>query len=273
MMGLKAGDVVKSGISRLTATNGLMFTGLFFIVGLLGVIVLNSFLAATGRMLDDPAVSHHVIQQIGATVPAPVIGVLWAGLIVVGAAMNIAALRTFVSDETDVIPTAHFQRNIGFAVANMIAGGLLFLAAIILTVGAGGLLLAMGFIIAWPTFGLVGVPFIALGVFLTVSLWFFDVYIAVDDQNFYNALRASWRTTAGNRFSLFLIGVSVMMLSTVIDAAFIPVHAVVSVESALQPAGLQSELVSALPSAIGLVLMHTITAQAYNALNALESDG
>lgn len=244
-MDLSPGDVLKDGINRVTATNGLMFIGLFTIVGVLGVVLLNSLLAATGAMADDPAVSHPVIQEIGAAMPAIGIGIVWLALIAVSASINIAALRTFVSGERDVIPTTYFKHNIAFAVANLIIGGVLFAAGMLV-----GLLLLV-------------IP----GIFLAVSLWFFDVYIAVEDENFLDAFAASWHLTSGHRFSLFLIGLGVILIGVVVDLAFTPVHALVSAGSALQPTGLTAELVSMVPQSIGLVVTYATTAAAYNALN------
>lgn len=120
--------------------------------------------------------------------------VLGVGLLVV----SIAAIRVFVSDETERLPREYFTQNMGWAAINFVIGAIVF-----------GIIVALGF-----------VALIIPGIFLLVALAFWTVYVAVEDQNFITAFRSSWGLTRGYRFRLFVLGVAVLLLTAIVNLVF-----------------------------------------------------
>ena len=107
-------------------------------------------------------------------------GVLLFATMIVSTVVGIGVLRTFVSDETERVPLENFTRNVVMALLNLLLGGIAY--AIILVAGF------MAFIIP--------------GFFLLVSLYFWNVFVIVEDQNFVEAFKSSWNLTQGNRLEL-----------------------------------------------------------------------
>ncbi|MFB9809485.1 hypothetical protein ACFFQF_32425 [Haladaptatus pallidirubidus] len=83
---------------------------------------------------------------------------------------------------------------------------------------------AINFVIGGIIFGIiVALGFVALivpGIFLLVTLAFWTVYVAVEDQNFIKAFRSSWGLTRGYRLNLFVLGVTVTLLILLVNLVF-----------------------------------------------------
>lgn len=109
--------------------------------------------------------------------------------------LNIGLLRAFVKKEN--LSRKLFTENILSASLNTILGGILF-----------GLAVGIGFLLLF-------VP----GIFLLVSLLFWTIYVAVENQNFIEGMKSSWNLTKGNRIDLFLLGF--FLVFTMMIASFI----------------------------------------------------
>lgn len=226
-MALDIIGVLQGGIERTVARNGLLFVGLFFALG-----VLNTFVSiplggtpGTGPPAD------------GAPFLAAAVGLLAS---LASAIVFIAALRTFTSDETERIPREYATRNLVWALLNLLIGGIIF----VLVVG----------------FGLVAL--VVPGLFLLVSLFFWNVFVVVEDQNFIEGFRNSWGLTSGHRLRLFGLGVLVFIVTVAVNFVFgIPLLIDSLVGSIITQAG----------SAITTVFTIATIAAAYNRLTGFET--
>ncbi len=152
----------------------------------------------------------------------------------------IAALRTFVSDETETIPREFVRRNIGVVALNMIVGGIVFA----LLVGIGSVFLL--------------VP----GLFLLVSLYYWSVFVTVEEQNVIQAFRSSWLLTRGSRLRLFGLGVAVFAIAVVFNA-------LVGLPAVLL-GGLLGVVLTQVAGAVVLVFTIATTARAYDQLRHID---
>lgn len=248
-MGLDITGLLTTGIRRMIARNGLMFIAILLPLAPLTVVVSNATLAAAGIMSTNPAVSHPVIQQVANMFPTAALGLFWFVLYIAGVVLNIAMLRTFVTDEETTIPTDNFTRNIGSATVHFILAGLVVLVSVLT-----GLLLLI-------------IP----GIFFLVSFWFFDVFIAAEDRNAIDALKGSWQLTKGRRLPLFALGVGVALIYLAIDLLFLPLYVVTG--AGFLGEGLYYELINSASTAVGTVFMLATTAETYNVLqDSIDSD-
>lgn len=197
--------VVSDGYERTVARNGLLFVGIFYLLSLLDGLFSPAQTRPTA--LPDPMAGPGPgpVPAEGMQPYAPSLGLSpgLAGLLslllaVVSIVVTIGALRTFVSDETERIPRENFGHNLLWAGLNLVAGGLVF-----------GIVVGIGFV-------LLLIP----GFFLLVSLFFWEVYVAAEDQNFVEGFRNSWQLTGGHRLRLFGLGVVVVVLSMLVSIAF-----------------------------------------------------
>ncbi|WP_227777716.1 hypothetical protein [Haladaptatus pallidirubidus] len=188
-------SMLKQGYSRSIKRNGLMLMGIIFVIsvlnGVLGVGV-DRWVArqqlTTGSVQADPTL---LVPPLGASIVSLVLGI---ALLVV----SIAAIRVFVSDETERLPREYFTRNMVWATINLFIGAIVF-----------GIIVALGL-----------VALIVPGIFLLVTLAFWTVYVAVEDQYFIEAFRSSWGLTRGYRINLFVLGVAVVLLTALINLVF-----------------------------------------------------
>jgi MFS family permease len=192
-MSLQILDTAERGIRRAGTRTGLLFMAVLFVVGLAGALLDVGLGRLVAVQFDpaDPAAFEFVAPTLGVATLSFLVGVL--SLVVV-----IAAIRTFVSDETESLPAAAFTRRMGWAWLNAFVGAIVF-----------GLVVALGF-----------VAFVVPGVFLAVALAFWTVFVAVEDRNFLSAMRESWALTRGNRLNLFALGVVVFLVSLAVSIAF-----------------------------------------------------
>lgn len=198
-MPVDIGRAVREGVERTTARNGLLFVGILFVVGILNGL----FSTEVTREVAMAPAGRPEFAQPGGYAPSlglsPVVaGALSVLLALVSVVVTLGMVRTFVSGETETIPTEHFSRNLLWAVLNLIVGSIVFGIA----VGIGLLVLV--------------VP----GLFLLVSLFFWNVYVIVEDQNFVEGFRNSWSLTAGRRLRLFGLGVVVAVIGLAINLVF-----------------------------------------------------
>lgn len=191
--------------------------------------------ARNGLILLGIAIALAISQALALVVwfgVSTTLGVLgFLVVAVLGVVFFVGAARTFASEETETLPRENFTRNLGWAVLNLIVG--------------------------WIAFGIVvGVGLIALvvpGLFLLVSLFFWNVHVVVEDEDVLEGFRYSWSLTEDHRLQLFGLGVVVTVIATVIPtiANVIPFVGVV-----LAP--------------VGLVFFYATAARTYVRLTELE---
>lgn len=240
-MSIDISAVLEGGYERTVAPTGLQFAGLFFLVSVLSALFTPELqsVAPEGMPAGDfaPAAGPQPYTPSLGLSPG-LAGVLSLPVAVVSLVVTLGALRTFVHGDTEEIPREHFRRNVGWAVVNLVVGGIVASLA----VGIGLVLLV--------------VP----GLFLLVSLLFWGIFVAVEDESFVDGFQHSWDLTGGHRLQLFGLGVVVVVVAGVVSIAF-------GIPAALLP-GLLGFLVETVGSALVTVFFLTSLAEAYNQLTA-----
>lgn len=201
-MSVDIGQALEEGGKRTIARNGLYFVATIWVLSVLNGLFSN---AIARQAMEGMPGAGQVGGPMGPPTVGPTLGLspTVAGVlsVVVGLAtlvVSAAALRTFVTEETETIPSEHFTRNLLWMLVNLIVGGVVF-----------GIIIVLGF-----------VALIVPGIFLLVSLFFWNVYVIVEDQNFIDGFRSSWAATKGNRIMLFVLGVVVAIVYFVVGAVF-----------------------------------------------------
>ncbi|WP_324663581.1 hypothetical protein [Haloarcula sediminis] len=108
-----------------------------------------------------------------------------------GGYLSIVAIRTFVAGDGGQFPPGAFTRNVPLALANAVVGGLVYS----LLIGLGTIALVVPGIIAY------------------VAFLFMLPYVAVEDRNFVDALRSSYRLSKGHWLVLFVLVVIVVSVA------------------------------------------------------------
>ncbi|WP_254761745.1 hypothetical protein [Natrinema marinum] len=217
-------DAMTDGFSRSTERNGLVFVAVFAVLA-----VLNALVVPTG--FNGEPVSG-LAGLVG--------GLLSFAIGLVTVAAVVVALRTFVSDETETIPREFRRRRLGMATLNAFVGTIVF----VLLVAFGSLFLL--------------VP----GLFLLVALYYWGVFVAVEDQNFVQAFRSSWGLTKGSRLRLFGLGLAVVTLGVLVNAT--------AVVPAVFLGDVAGVVLTQLVAAAVTVYSLATTARAYDQLRGLE---
>ena len=220
-------DALGEGVTLTLSRNGLM-------------LVLASYVLSAVSVLFLPIRTDPTVRTGASLTRSPVIGdsVALGALVtlvtgILSLYVAVVAYRTFVSGETDRLPADAVSRRPLWALANVFLGYLVF-----------GILVGIGIVLL-----------IIPGLFLLVALWFFDVYVAVEDESFVDALGSSWALTSGNRLRLFFLGVLVVIFTAVLEGIFAIPAAVLGDVPGL--------LVRQLGTSVGTVLAYATTAAAY----------
>lgn len=236
-------SVLKQGYSRTVKRNGLMLMGIIFVIS-----VINGVLGAgVDRWVEQQGFTAAGVQA-NPTILVPPLGaglvsvVLSIALLVV----SIAAIRVFVSNETERLPREFFTRNMVWAAVNVFVGMIVF-----------GIIVALGL-----------VALIVPGIFLLVTLAFWTVYVAVEDQNFVRAFRSSWGLTRGYRVRLLVLGVAVILLTILVNIAF----GFGEIASGSFAGNIVALVFAQAASAITTVFSTAVLARAYTELNAPDED-
>lgn len=220
-------NTMSDGFERTVQRNGLV------LVAVLAVLtVVNTLLASTA--MEPAGTADPAVGFLGFGM-----GLLSFVVAIASVVTMIVALRTFASGETEHIPRAFVRRNIGLATLNVIVGGIVF--AVIVALGS--------------------VLLVIPGLFLLVSLYYWSVFVAVEDQNFVRAFRSSWSLTRGSRLRLFGLGVAVVGLLFVVTA-------VVSIPAA--PFGIVGAIVTQTVGAGLTIYALATTVSAYDQLRTLD---
>lgn len=227
-------EALSDGFERTIQKNGLMLAGLYFVLGLITTSSSQTVISEYANLAATAAPS--TTGTLALPIPGAAAAVLMITSYLLSILLSIVAIRTLVSDATETIPSEFYSRNMPMAALNIIIGGLAY-----------GLIVVAGLI-----------ALIIPGIFLLVALYFWNVFVAVEDDNFIDALKNSWSLTDGNRLRLFALGFTVVVATGVFSSIL------------GFPSMLGLPLVGSILSQIGGALtgVFTIatTAQAYNQL-------
>ncbi|GAB3018494.1 hypothetical protein [Natronobiforma cellulositropha] len=185
-MSFSIADAVTRGIDRTLERNSAVLAAVFFVLATLSAFAVPAIVAP----FVDEALAGPLVLDIS---PA-LAGLLYVLAVVAMSATSVVALRVYVTEEREAIPEAYYREGIGFAVANLVVGGFVF-----------SILVTIGFVL-----------FILPGLFLLVALYYWTVFVAVEDDNFVSAMKRSWALTSGARWPLFGLGVVVVLLVTAV---------------------------------------------------------
>lgn len=220
-------NTMSDGFERTVQRNGLVLVAVLAVLTVVNTLLASTAMEPAGTA--DPAVGFLGVGM----------GLLSFVVAIASVVTMIVALRTFASGETEYIPRAFVRRNIGLATLNVIVGGIVF--AVIVALGS--------------------VLLVIPGLFLLVSLYYWSVFVAIEDQNFVRAFRSSWSLTRGSRLRLFGLGVAVVGLLFVVTA-------VVSIPAA--PFGIVGAIVTQTVGAGLTMYALATTVSAYDQLRTLD---
>jgi len=199
-MSVDISAVLEGGYERTIAPTGLQFAVIFYVISLL-----SALFSVGVEPVPADSIPGDMAPAGGGGPAGPslglspgIAGVLSLLLAIVSVVVTIAAIRTFVAGETETIPREFPRRNIAWAGVNFVVGGIVF--AIVVGVG----------------FVLLVIP----GLFLLVSLFFWTIFVAVEDENFVEGFQSSWQLTGGHRLVLFALGVIVVVVAIVVSVVF-----------------------------------------------------
>jgi hypothetical protein len=260
-MSLDIGAAVRDGASRLTTQSALLIVFAFFLVGLASTVVTQSLTVAIQESLLrvaeantaelDPAQVETLREQVqqaregspfAVGMPVSLAAALGLVTAIVAEAITLVAIRVFVGDVTGRIPGSLIRRNLPLATLNGFVGGIV-----------AGVLVALGLI-----------ALVLPGIFFYVSFLFVRQEIAIEDENFIEALAGAWELSRGNRFDLFGLAVVVVLVSVL---AFVPGLAFAGVSPVAGTA--VASVVSPLVTVFGVA----VTSRAYVQLKSPTDEG
>ena len=248
-MAIDIESIVRRGYERTVARNGLLLAGILYAISLLDAMfyvgldqqVVPDTGTAPGGMGPSPgAVATPPPISLG--LPTAVAGFLSLLLGIVALVVTIGAIRTLVSDETETLPREHFTQNLAWTALNLIVGGIVF-----------GIVVGLGLF-----------AFIVPGLFLLVSLFFWQVFVAVEDDSFVAGFGNSWSLTSGRRLRVFLLGVVGIVLALLVGIVF-------AIAGVILP-GVVGFLVEEAGSALVGVFILAAVAETYNQLVAANNE-
>ncbi|WP_247731452.1 hypothetical protein [Halovivax limisalsi] len=185
-------DALSEGVTHTLSRNGLLLVLASYLLSAVSVLFLPV------RTDPTPGTDVRVLRSpvIGDSVALGALVALVSGILSLYVA--IVAFRTFVSGATDRFPAGAVGHRPLWALVNVFVGYLVF-----------GVLVGIGFVLL-----------IVPGFFLLVSLWFFAVSVAVEDESFVEGLERSWALTSENRLPVFFLGVLVVLTTGVLGWLF-----------------------------------------------------
>lgn len=196
---------LKTGIERTKAKNGLILIGIFFIISLVSTIASQTRAAQAIQNLQGmpffeefgPAqefIAPGPLPLAFESLPSSLVSLMSLGSSIAFVVLAIVAFRVFASDAREEIPGESYS-NLLMPTINGIIGGIIF-----------GLVVGIGLILL-----------IIPGIYLLVSLAFFLIFIALEDESFIDALQSSWGLTKGRRLSVFLLLVALLVVNIVVS--------------------------------------------------------
>jgi len=242
-MSVDVADALRAGYERLGTPAGLQLVAVGFVVQLLGNVVSDSTIAQYPEAVPPGFPTEP--GPLAIELPANVLGALGIVSLITSLLFTLVALRTFVADARLTVPPESYGENLLWPTLHLFVGGIVFGAA----VGIGFVLL------------------IVPGLFLLVSLLFFQVYVATEDEGFFEAMRDSWSLASGDRFGLVLLFVGTVIVGFLVAFAFAVVA--VAVEGA---SPFVAGVVETVGSAVVLTYVLAVTVAAYNQLTGETPD-
>ncbi|MFB6244828.1 MAG: hypothetical protein ABEJ03_00595 [Candidatus Nanohaloarchaea archaeon] len=278
-MEIDIADAIKNGFGRTFEKTGLVLAGFYFMASILQTVFAGSVTKTLASEFGAATATSSSTSPLALSMPLFVSGPVLLVLSLASVVLTITALRTLVDDYTEKIPKELYTRNMGWNVANIVVGGIAFaliLAAAYLGPAVPGLLLigagASG--IGLGAAGLVGTLLaligtlagVALGTYLMVALYYWNVEVAVRDVSFTIGFRNSYEMTEGHRFRLFVLGLAVAIISALASSlgGVVSFAGELAGISGLEVAG---AIVSTLIGSFTGVFTLATLAQAYNQMN------
>lgn len=261
-MSLEIGDAVSRGFGKLTSTAGLQLAIIYVVVSVVTTVGSSTLTAELLEQLDS-------VPSAGTPSPLALpIGVAGgAAILLVGLlltlVLNVVILRTMAHDASALssIPndaTDSLVRRAAY----------LFLAGIVVVVVVASVPVLVGVVLALvsPLLGALVAFLLALtyGLFVSISLLFTQVFVAVEDEGPIGSLRASWRLSSGNRLSIFLLMLVLIVLSVVLSFVGL-------VPSLVSPA--LGSLVNALLTGVLNIFFTAVVVDAYLQLTGRPGEG
>lgn len=192
-MSLHIGDALSNGLAKLQTTVGLQLSGLYVVSLLLTALGANSMVIALAPELPQNAAPSFTLP-IGIAGGAALMLVGLLGTVVL-AVVVLRAVAHPVAD-LDSFPEG-LTRTLPKTLVFLLIAGLI-----------QGVLVAVGLVLL-----------IIPGLFVLVSLYFSQVYIAVEDQGPLEGLSSSWSLSKGNRFHVFGLLLVLGVISVLASAA------------------------------------------------------
>jgi len=251
-MSLDIEAALSRGLDRTVQKNGLLLVGIFAVVNAVQSVIQASFYEQLAEVALDEALAAAETQdtreaiieaqgELGSQfplayldVPVGLLGVLWILLGVVGIVLNVGAIRTFVSDQTDRLPVENFTRRLVWMLLNLVVGLVIY-----------GLVVGIGLVL-----------FVIPGIFFAVAFFFYNYEIVVDEKNVIEAFSGSWNLTSGNRLLLFVLGLIFLLVSSFVS------YVLGFVFGGTAAGSLFTTLVTTVIAVLGIA----VAAQAYNQL-------
>ena len=204
-MSVDIGQAVEEGAKRTVARNGLILVAVAWVLGVLNTLFGNTITRGMMEQIPTGPGAGPGAGPFGQPTVGPGLGLSpgVAGLLSLVVALLLVvltagAVRTFVTEDTETLPGERFTHNLGWMLLNLVVGGIVF-----------GIVVGIGFVLL-----------IIPGLFLLVSLFFWNVFVIVEDENFVEGFSNSWALTKGNRIMLFVLGVVVVIVSAIVGVVF-----------------------------------------------------
>lgn len=239
-MKLSIGNALETGYESVRQRNGLLLFGIVYAL----TVVESIFGTASSFTFTPPGGEEIAVDSTAIVEVSPLVDSLIALLVgVAGLLTTVAALRVFVSDETERLPLTAFTRRGVWTFANVFVGAIVF--AVVVALGFAALVLP--------------------GLYLLSALFLWAIFVAVEDENFFEGLRSSWRLTSGHRLQTFLLGVAFLLIAFLVNiVTVIPITVFGASEFDF--------LITNLGSAFVTVFGNGVLVAAYQQLSADESE-
>jgi hypothetical protein len=191
---------LKTGFGKLQNKSGLTLVAVFSVIGLVSTIAAQSQAA---RVFEQFGFVEQVPSEFESTLvenfagggplafdlPASVISLMNFGSSIAYIVAAIVAFRVFASGARDKIPSETYS-GLLMPTINAIIAGIVFVVIVVI-----------GFILL-----------IIPGIYFIVALYFFLIFISLEDDSFIDALQSSWELTKGRRLSVFLFFVGLVLV-------------------------------------------------------------
>lgn len=245
-MSLDIGEAIEKGLDRSLERNSIILMGVFAATTLISIVFSDSLVksviesGAFGQLRNPSQLA--TATPLALDISPALSGAMLLVVSIISTIITVGAVRIFISDETESVPSEVFKDNILWVLANILVGALVF-----------AIVVGIGF-----------VAFFIPGVFLLSALYFWNFYVIDEGQNFFQAMKSSWRDTKDNRIRtlglllIVLVATAVFSIVTGIVFGFI---------GGLVAGTAGGSVLSIIPSAIVTVFTLATFAEAYKQLS------